>query len=559
MSQTLTKPVLLDETGQDIVEKLDEIKEAVSMGTDFVPVMIKVTTPPAKVSYMAGENLNLAGIVVSLIASNGVQIDVTDQCTFNPANGTTLTSADTSVAISYYWYKDDVTFTTSLAIGVKQLASIAITTPPTVTEYIAGDTLDLTGIVVVATYDDSTFLDVTSRCTFSPIDGATLTMNDTGVTATYSEGGITKTATQAISVEAPIYGVEWDATSTTAWTRTDSAADFTDPVPYYSGMSETPSSPFDNIMPWAGMEKVEDTDAGTLVKIPKFWYKLGTYNDTAGGAFCKLQISPFELDGFSVSPAHADRGDGEGERDYVYVGAYACGSYKSTVNVMPEVNKTRADFRTVIHNLGSDIWQWDYAMRTTIQMLYLVEFANWNSQAKIGEGHLANSISGNNDLANIPYHTGTAGTSRSASAQCQYRWIGNLWGHAAEFVDGIRVNYRNIILITNPSDFSDSSNGDTVGTYDDSSYDEVFLRNLRSSAYSGYEWVLMPYFGSQGSRNTYVCDNAKRASGYGEQIIIASNNFSNDGKTGLFDWRGESTTWKTSMLTARLMKLPANS
>lgn len=449
MSQTLTKPILLDETGQAIagkldtnsaaiVEALEDIKDAVSMGTDFVPVMIKVTTPPAKVSYMAGENLNLAGIVVSLIASNGVQVDITEQCTFLPANGTPLTASDTSVAISYYWYKDDVTFTTSYPIGVKSLSSIAITTPPTITEYMVGDELDLTGIVVTATYDDGTFLDVTQNCTFNPADGTVLTASNTSVTVTYTEGTITKTASQSITV-IPVYGVEWDGSSSSAFTRTDAAANFTDPVPQMSngsgGWTEG-SSPFDAILPWAGMEVVTDGTLGKLVKIPKFYYSL----DCSNGV--KLKISSMRFEGSFVSPAHMDRGDGVGERDYVYVGAYHCSTlYKSTTGATIKNQTGLSNFNSSIHNLSVDAWLWDYATLTTIRMLYLVEFADWNSQAKIGYGcaPVMGTIGYTGATDSMTYHTGTTATALTNYGHVKYRHIEDLWAGVQDYVNGIHT------------------------------------------------------------------------------------------------------------------------
>ena len=79
----------------------------------------------------------------------------------------------------------------------KTLTSIAVTTSPTKTAYKIGETLDLAGIVVTGTYDDSSTEDVTSKCTFSPSNGATLgTAGNQNVTVTY--GG--KEATQAITV-----------------------------------------------------------------------------------------------------------------------------------------------------------------------------------------------------------------------------------------------------------------------------------------------------------------------------------------------------------------------
>ena len=100
MPQTLSKPVLLDETGQSIAEKLDNIKDAIETAGEFTPLLIKVTNPPVKTSYNIGELLDLTGIVVSLVAANGATINVTEACTFVPSAGTALTVNDNSISIS---------------------------------------------------------------------------------------------------------------------------------------------------------------------------------------------------------------------------------------------------------------------------------------------------------------------------------------------------------------------------------------------------------------------------------------------------------------------------
>ena len=79
----------------------------------------------------------------------------------------------------------------------KEVSSIAITTAPTKTSYTAGETFDATGMVVTATYTDTTTTAVTNY-TFSP-SGALATTDET-VTISYTSGGATKTATQAITV-----------------------------------------------------------------------------------------------------------------------------------------------------------------------------------------------------------------------------------------------------------------------------------------------------------------------------------------------------------------------
>lgn len=254
-----------------------------------------------------------------------------------------------------------------------------------------------------------------------------------------------------------IYGASWDGTSTTKWSRTDEAAEFTDPVSYVAGASSY-GSPFDNLQPWAGMVKSERT-GGTMVSIPKFWYKL-----TQNGRGMTIQIADRAVEGYSVSPAHMDRGDGHGERDVVYIGRYHCnGTYKSGTG-SPRVNMTRSSARSGIHNLGSTIWQSDFTMRFTLWLLYIVEFADWNSQAKIGYGCSPNSNTfamGYTD--SMPYHTGTDQSSRATYGGTQYRNIEGLWDNVLDWCDGCYNNGNGLNIILNPSEFSDSSNGTAVG------------------------------------------------------------------------------------------------
>lgn len=300
----------------------------------------------------------------------------------------------------------------------------------------------------------------------------------------------------AVTLQYPtIYGVVWDGTSTTAWTRTDDAALFTDPVPAVNNGSG--SSPFDNLQPWAGMVRVTDEEAGELVAIPKFWYKF-----TKSGNTLKLQIADGQVDGFYVSPAHADRGDGKGERDIVYVGRYHCDSgYKSTTGVAQQVSITRSTARTNIHNLGTTFWQFDYAMRLTIQMLYLVEFADWNSQTKIGYGCSASESKVNNGQTDaMQYHTGTTAANRTTYGFTQYRYIEGLWDNVYDWMDGCYYNYSGMNIILNPSKFSDSANGTSIGMPTDG---WISAFNVVESG--GVQWLCPS--GNSGSDSTYIPDS----------------------------------------------------
>ena len=327
----------------------------------------------------------------------------------------------------------------------------------------------------------------------------------------YSENGVyTQGQYGSGTAEIPIYGAEWDGTSSQAWTRTDAAANFADPNPYYASMADTPSSPFDNISPWKDMEIVEDASAGSLVKIPKFYYKL-----TKNGDAMKLQISMDQKDGFSCSPAHMDRGDGNGERDIIYVGRYHCATttYKSTTGVAPINNITRETARTSIHNLGSNVWQFDYATFWTIAMLYLVEYANWNEQTKIGYGGGNNSPSGiknNGQTDSMPYHTGTVAQTRDAYGCVQYRHIENMWSNLYTYYDGLYSKSVSLggmpeyFAIKNPSEFSDTTGGVSLGRAADSNTtsSNICIINYSIPQVTGYEYMIMPI----GKKQTFSND-----------------------------------------------------
>lgn len=426
------------------------------------------------------------------------------------------------------------------AVGIK-LTGIAITTPPTKTAYKAGETFDPAGMVVMATYSNGATLTSPSY-TFSP--AGALTAGDTAITVSYTEGGVTKTATQAITVHA-IYGVSWDGSSSPQLTRTDASANFPDPVAYMSGISNY-GSPFDNIMPWSGMTVVDDVEAGKLVKIPKFWYKL-----TQNGNRVEIQIAGAPLYGFSVSPAHMDRGDGKGERDYVYVGRYHCAStYKSTRGVNPVAGITRAAARSSIHALGSTVWQSDFLMAFTIWLLYIVEYANWDSQAVIGYGGGTKyGVQSMGYTDSMPYHTGTTASARTTyGATTQYRNIEGLWDNCFDWMDGCYYNSNGMMVILNPSAFSDSSGGVLVGKPSSGRISALSVKTV-----SG----LPPLFiasGTSGSGSTYVPDYW----GYGasDPCLFRGGDFGQSLDSGMFCVGDSAVSYAYANIGCRLMKLP---
>lgn len=176
---------------------------AIITGTYNPYPTISVTTPPTKTEYQIGETLDLTGMVVTATLDNGYSKDITSECTFSPADGATLTSSDQSIDISYTFLGETLHGTQN--IDVAYVDHIYVATPPTKTTYQDQDILDLSGIVVKAVWGDESETDITSACTFNPVDGSTVTEDTSGVDIswTWSITGQTFTTRQAISIFTP--------------------------------------------------------------------------------------------------------------------------------------------------------------------------------------------------------------------------------------------------------------------------------------------------------------------------------------------------------------------
>ena len=374
----------------------------------------------------------------------------------------------------------------------------------------------------------------------------TITATDGTSTATKKVTTVVGTSSYSVTLAftTGIYGASWDGTSTTSWTRTDDAEEYTDPVPYVAGATNY-GSPFDDKLPWSGMVK-STRNGNVVVAIPKFWYKI-----TQEGAGMTIKISDHAETGYSVSPAHMDRGDGSGERDVVYVGRYHCdSSYKSTTGVKPVANITRSAARTSIHNTNSKIWQMDLATRFMLWLLYIVEFADWNSQAKIGYGCGNNSGTENMGYTDsMPYHTGTTQASRTTyGLGTQYRNIEGLWDNVYDWCDGCYYNSNGLNIILNPSSFSDSSGGTSVGT-PSSGWPAAFsVKNV-----SGTYIMFIPS-ATGGSESTYSCDYWVFNASY--PCLYVGGVYSQSGNHGLFYVNYNTAAYASANIGCRLLELP---
>ena len=129
--------------------------------------------------------------------------------TASPAVDTSTSFGTSTAGYSYFCLQENdssASYLSEIKITYtpKTISSIAIKTAPTKTTYEAGECFDPTGLVITATYSDSTTQDISyasssASFSFSPSTSTALTTSDVSVTITY--GG--KSYSQAIAVSAP--------------------------------------------------------------------------------------------------------------------------------------------------------------------------------------------------------------------------------------------------------------------------------------------------------------------------------------------------------------------
>lgn len=170
-----------------------EVTGAMQYNVDLVITSsVAVTHAPTKTAYNVGETFDPTGLVVTATYADGTTEDVTDGCTFSP---TVMAANTTAVTIKYQ--RAGVTVTTTQAVTVLELSSISVKTAPTKTAYYIGESFNAAGMVIEATMSNGTKKTVTGW-TYTP-SGA-LSKTDTAVTISYTENGVTKTCTQAITI-----------------------------------------------------------------------------------------------------------------------------------------------------------------------------------------------------------------------------------------------------------------------------------------------------------------------------------------------------------------------
>ena len=419
----------------------------------------------------------------------------------------------------------------------------------------------------VKAVNGSTTLTATSSGTakfYLPNTGTwSVTATKNGETATGSAACSSYTGYALELSYVKVFGVCWNyGAQSTALTRLTKSNDpnglvnvniTTNPAPAVG--TGAGSSPFDNYLPWSGMEEYNiinnavsykkgqsgfsRSSYDTVVFIPEYYFRI--VNDTTNKKRY-YYIADKAKSGFSKHP-------GSGK----YVGRYntISGHYSKT-GAAPLVNLTRASARSGARGKGSKWSEYDFASWCAVWLLYLVEFSDWDSQSKIGRGYVDSNSSAINSggTDSMTYHTGRASGTDGKTA-VQYRHIENPWGNIFEWIDGVNFSAGAVYVCTTPENYADdtSTNYTNVGTKVQS---DGYIKALGMS--SNMPWAFFPSEVG-GSETAYIPDYAYYDSGW--RVLRVGGYWSSGGDAGLFYFVADySSSGSRSNVGARLLFHP---
>jgi hypothetical protein len=182
----------------------------------------------------------------------------------------------------------------------------------------------------------------------------------------------------------------------------------------------------------------------------------------------------------------------------------------------PMMDETRAEFRAIAANRGTGWRQQDFDLVSAIQLLYITEYADWNSQLMIGEGRTAlsggtwvkDSYIGVTGKSNADGNGTNSVGGNTNNAYMTYRGIENFFGNIWKWVDGININGNVPYVSNNDVNFAD----DTAANYTDLGITlgavDGYVKTLEQQA----RGFLPASVG--GASNTYITDYYYQAAGW---------------------------------------------
>lgn len=267
---------------------------------------------------------------------------------------------------------------------------------------------------------------------------------------------------------------------------------------------------------------VEDGSNGqVMVEQPKFYYKVVPLklDKVVGGRGYHLRKARYYVcdtpkSGFKLHPAFIQDGK---IKNFIYLSAFEASSYDSSasaynINDSQDIdfstdkiasianakpisgltqNLTRANMRNIAHNRGTGWEQHTIQSASASQLLFMIEYASFNSQVAIGFG-VSKTDDGSTNMAELTGATSTLGNVSGSmpNGSVSFRGEENFWMNIFTFTDGINMYNQSDVYI------SDNTFADDTGN---SPYS---LANITASKTNGYisafgydetdDWLFIP-------------------------------------------------------------------
>lgn len=263
-------------------------------------------------------------------------------------------------------------------------------------------------------------------------------------------------------------------------------------------VSMTPGAAFDAVKAFGGRKRCNVANDGTvnayygeagysetgsngqvMVEQPKFYYKvvpLELEKVEGGKGFhmrkVRYYVSDTKKAGFKLHPAFIQDGV---EKNFIYLSAYEGSTFDTDAGVynttdaqtvdwtndllasiagakptsgLTQGGATRNGFRTIAAKRGAGWSQQTVQAATATELLFLVEYASFNMQSKIGVGVTNNTDDGTNSMTEITGYTANLGNATGSVNNpdgwniVTYRGEENFFGNIWKWIDGINIyNY----------------------------------------------------------------------------------------------------------------------
>lgn len=279
-------------------------------------------------------------------------------------------------------------------------------------------------------------------------------------------------------------------------------------------VSKTPGSAFDSIKAFGGRKRCNVANDGTvnayygesgysetgsngqvMVEQPKFYYKvvpleLEKVEDGKGFHMRKVRyyVSDTKKAGFKLHPAFIQNGK---EKNFIYLSAFEGCTYDTSASAynitdaqtvdwtndllasiagskptsgQTQTGATRNGFRTIAAKRGTGWSQQTVQAATMTELLFLIEYASFNMQSKIGIGVTNKTDDGSTNMAENTGATANLGNTTGSITTpdgwniVTYRGEENFFGNIWKWIDGINIyNYGEGSVHIADHDFTDNT------------------------------------------------------------------------------------------------------